>query len=127
VAGLREATATYIGARTIQAALIEGALTYHRRSFHSMQRLPAVAIKPCATGIVIANCQTENCGPTTMVVKRNRSKQTLTLDERLRIAARDARQRAEKAAGEARDALLKKARAYEAQVVMNQDLRKGGY
>jgi hypothetical protein len=62
-----------------------------------------------------------------MTLRRNRSKQIVSLDERLRRAAQDARRRAEEAVGEVRDALLDKAREFETQIEMNQGLRKGGF
>ena len=62
-----------------------------------------------------------------MTLRRNRSKQIVSLDERLRRAAQDARRRAEEAVGEARDTLLDKAREFETQIEMNQGLRKGGF
>ncbi len=61
-----------------------------------------------------------------MIVRRNRSKQTLSLDERLSRAAHEARCLAEQKDGEARKSLLRKARAFEAQIQMNQNFRKGG-
>jgi hypothetical protein len=50
-----------------------------------------------------------------MVVKRNRRKQTVSFDERLQMAAKEARQAAQKLPhGAEREVLLKKARQAEA-------------
>ena len=49
-----------------------------------------------------------------MIVRRNRRKQTVSFDDRLKIAARDARQSAQMLPqGAAREILLKKARQAE--------------
>jgi hypothetical protein len=60
----------------------------------------------------------------TGIIRRNRAKQTLSLDDRLRRAAEDARRRAGEVAGETRDALLSKAREFEMQIEINQKLRR---
>jgi len=55
-----------------------------------------------------------------MTVKRNRRKQTLSFDERLRLAAREARQSAQKLPqGPERETLLKKARQAETAMRIN--------
>ena len=55
-----------------------------------------------------------------MTVKRNRRKQTLSFDERLRLAAKEARQSAQKLPqGPERETLLKKARQAETAMRIN--------
>jgi hypothetical protein len=54
-----------------------------------------------------------------MTTKRNRGKQTVSFDERLRQAAREAREAAMRLEGSARDVMLQKARQAETALRIN--------
>jgi hypothetical protein len=54
--------------------------------------------------------------------RQRKRRQTVSLDERLMQAARDHRERAEQKQGAEREALLEKAREFEAQIEVNRSL-----
>jgi hypothetical protein len=57
-----------------------------------------------------------------MTQQRRRFKQSLSLNERLSLAAMDARRLAEQKQGAEREALLEKAREFEVQIALNQSI-----